>query len=222
MDDLRCRAAFIPAWLDDLPLSFAEYRVYCRVCRRGQCSEAIDNIAKSIGGGESTIRRALKSLVDRGLISRQDREGRTSVYTITPYVCDTPVKSDTPTPIRFDTPPLTSVTPKGSPIKDKNTYRGEWLEFRAIYPKRDGGSNLAAAESRFLLAVKAGTPPQEIVAGARAYAASCDRDHKTGTPYVAQATTWINQRRWLEDYAPSSGSADFSGFKTKESWTQQH
>lgn len=226
--------AFSPAWLCDAELNPVEFRVYHRINRRGECTESIASMVAGCLISESTVRRALQTLERQGLLQVEVRPGRPTVYrALTRTTGDTPlpatrINHETPfdgTRTTGDTPPVPLVTPKGSPLKDKNTYSDSWMVFRAIYPKRQGGANLAAAEPKFLSAIQAGATPQEIVAGATAYAAHCDREEKTGTQYVAQATTWLNQKRWTEDYAPNgkpNGKADYSEFKTKESWTQQH
>jgi hypothetical protein len=71
--------------------------------------------------------------------------------------------------------------------------------FWAAYPKRDGANPKHPASKKFLALVKSGIDVEAIVAGANGYRAECDRKQQTGTPYVAMATTWLNQHRW-EDY----------------------
>lgn len=71
-------------------------------------------------------------------------------------------------------------------------------EFWNAYPKRDGANPREPARKAFFAAIKSGTDPTEIVAGAHACAAK-DRD-KIGTKFIPQAVTWLHQRRW-KDYA---------------------
>lgn len=75
-------------------------------------------------------------------------------------------------------------------------------DFWKSYPRRDGANPKAPARKKFLAAVKSGADPQTIIAGARRYAAECQSKQQIGTPYVAQAITWLNQQRW-GDYQPS-------------------
>jgi uncharacterized protein YdaU (DUF1376 family) len=70
--------------------------------------------------------------------------------------------------------------------------------FWQAYPKRDGSNPRMPAHKAWLVAVKSGTDPQTIIAAAKAYAT--DPSTKVGTPYVAQAVTWLHQQRW-QDYA---------------------
>lgn len=80
-------------------------------------------------------------------------------------------------------------------------------EFWRVYPRRDGANPRAPAAKKFAAALKAGSSVEEIVAGARAYRTACDQGNLTGTPMVAQALTWLNQRRW-SDYGPPKPAAE--------------
>jgi len=77
-------------------------------------------------------------------------------------------------------------------------------EFWGAYPKREGANPKAPAEQKFANAVKAGADPKEIVAAAGRYAEEIRRGGKEAK-FVAQAVTWLNQKRW-EDY--SAGTAN--------------
>jgi hypothetical protein len=73
----------------------------------------------------------------------------------------------------------------------------DFERFWQAYPKREGANPKAPARKRFLALQKAGEPVDAIVAAARRYA---DKEHdRVGTRFIAQAVTWLNQRRW-EDY----------------------
>ena len=79
-------------------------------------------------------------------------------------------------------------------------------DFWAAYPKRRGSNPRATAEKRFYAAVKSGVEPERIINSAKTYADELRELHKIGTEFVAQAQTWLNQRRW-DDYAADPGSA---------------
>ncbi len=70
-------------------------------------------------------------------------------------------------------------------------------EFWKAYPKRKGANPRHPAEKRFAAAVGRGSDPDQIIAGARNYA-TLDRQN-INTPLIAQAQTWLHQRRW-QDY----------------------
>jgi hypothetical protein len=76
---------------------------------------------------------------------------------------------------------------------------GDFAEFWLAYPKRQGSNPKAPAHLKFIRLVHGGVPAAAIIAGAKAYAEA--EGSNVGTPYIAQAVTWLNQRRW-EDYKP--------------------
>lgn len=73
-------------------------------------------------------------------------------------------------------------------------------EFWSVYPRRQGANPKEPARKKFEAACRAGEDPDKIIAAARRYAADMASQQQAGTPYVAQALTWLNQRRW--DDAP--------------------
>ena len=75
---------FIPAALDDAGLTPAQFRVLCRISRRGICNEAVPNIAAGCGLCENTVWRALKDLLALQMIARESRHGQTSFYSVAP------------------------------------------------------------------------------------------------------------------------------------------
>ena len=79
----------------------------------------------------------------------------------------------------------------------------KFKQFWEAYPKRDGANPKAPAEGRFFAAVRSGIAPEEITAAAGRYAVECRAAGLIGTPHVAQAMTWLGQRRW-SDYPPPS------------------
>ncbi|MDO9428421.1 MAG: DUF1376 domain-containing protein [Methylobacterium sp.] len=72
--------------------------------------------------------------------------------------------------------------------------------FRAAFPPKHVSFPTTQARKRYDQAIKAGATPDEIEAGAKAYAAEQLRIGKSGTEYVKSADSWLHQRRWL-DYA---------------------
>ena len=87
VDDSR-KAPFL--WLhyelDDMGLSPQEFRLYVHIVRRagkgGACWEAVGNMADHCGMSESSVKRALKVLIKKGMLDKQPRTGETSVFTI--------------------------------------------------------------------------------------------------------------------------------------------
>lgn len=87
IQDARDVGAFIPAELDDYPLTPAEFRVYCRIVRRAGaegCWESNAAMADALGLGERTVREAKALLVALRLVVVEKRPGKTDVYRLTP------------------------------------------------------------------------------------------------------------------------------------------
>lgn len=76
-------------------------------------------------------------------------------------------------------------------------------KFKAVYPKRNVAFPTTLARKRWLEARRRGASPDEIIAGATAYAVEQTRIGKVGTEFVKTADAWLNQQRW-RDYAPSA------------------
>ena len=72
--------------LDDAGLSSAEFRVYAHISRRagrGVAFPKIESIASTCRLNCDTVRKSLKTLNDRGMISRKERPGMTTEITLT-------------------------------------------------------------------------------------------------------------------------------------------
>jgi hypothetical protein len=74
-------------------------------------------------------------------------------------------------------------------------FEAFWRE----YPRREGPNPKAPARKKFLALIASGEDADRIIEGAR----RCREDHSARneirTRYIAQAVTWLSQRRW-EDY----------------------
>ena len=97
-----------------------------------------------------------------------------------------------PTPPKEKTTSLTIVREK------TNTRDADFARVREAYPKRVGGDPRKTAIKAFDAAIKRGADLEAIVSGARAFATIRSTDDPKFTPMLA---TWLNQDRWLEDYA---------------------
>lgn len=78
-----------------------------------------------------------------------------------------------------------------------------FAEFWEIYPKREGGNPKKPARTKFIAALKR-DKFENILAGARAYAASREGDDPR---FTAQAITWLHQDRWRDDHLASPSRA---------------
>jgi hypothetical protein len=87
VDDKRDLGAFVPAALDDYPLTPTEFRVYCRIVRRagaGECWESDVAMMSALGMSRRTVRRTKAFLVACGLVARTDEPGKAPRYALTP------------------------------------------------------------------------------------------------------------------------------------------
>jgi hypothetical protein len=102
-------------------------------------------------------------------------------------------------------------TPKGESEKENRRKReaqsqspapaAEAFErFKAVFPKRQTPHPWTEGRKRFVGHVLRGADPEEIVAGATAFAAAAA--DKVGSNFIPMVTTWLNQERWRE-YAAS-------------------
>jgi len=92
-------------------------------------------------------------------------------------------------------------------------------KFWESYPKREGANPKVPARKAFEVAIRQGTEAQSIIVAAKAYAT--DPTTKPGTPYVAQAVTWLHQRRW-QDYADKAAEyARIEALKADEAAEQE-
>lgn len=101
-----------------------------------------------------------------------------------------------------------SARPRQSDIKV------HFQSFWSSYPQRKGANPRKPAEDKFAAAVKAGVDPEHITAAAGRYAEECRSNNQIGTVFVAQAVTWLNQRRF-DDYQPPPELSD-AGVKPAE------
>jgi hypothetical protein len=77
-------AIFIAAALDDYGLTADEFRVLCRIARRGDCTEGTKGIAEGCKLSERQVRYAVRVLTACGFISIQERVGFTSIMKCQP------------------------------------------------------------------------------------------------------------------------------------------
>lgn len=78
---------FIHSSLDDAGLDPYEFRLFGHISRRageGTCWASMSAMAKVCGMCEDVLRRALKTLIDRQMIKREERPGRTTRLIILP------------------------------------------------------------------------------------------------------------------------------------------
>jgi hypothetical protein len=86
--------------------------------------------------------------------------------------------------------------PSSERADDEDAARGEFESFWRTYPSRGPHPNpKELARREFASAVKRGVDPAVIVRGAKNFAASAGM-LGTDQRYIAQAGTWLRQKRW--------------------------
>ena len=99
-------------------------------------------------------------------------------------------KKESPPPNPLEIPPQFRQPPT------RNAYTPELEEFWMSYPKRTNTSKKDAFKVWKRL-LQAGPPPEEIIHGARCYAAYCEAAGTPG-PFLTHAATWLNGERHRE------------------------
>jgi uncharacterized protein YdaU (DUF1376 family) len=85
--------------------------------------------------------------------------------------------------------------------RNPDLLRDQWEQFCSVYPKRSGGDRLTEAKSKFEKLCLNCVGFERVLAGATRYRIHCDRAAKTGTQYVQQKATWLNQAGYDVEYA---------------------
>jgi uncharacterized protein YdaU (DUF1376 family) len=75
-----------------------------------------------------------------------------------------------------------------------------FLRLKSVFPERDKPNPWAKAKPIWDRLLAKGEDPERIIVGANAYRRAVENGGEIGTKFVAQITTFLNQRRW-EDYA---------------------
>lgn len=94
------------------------------------------------------------------------------------------------------------VKPDKPPPDPRGKFEDFWAEFKSRYPKR-GGGELCAAEAERKLKRAWKDPkfdPVPILEGLSRFKAYAHATDRAGTNFVPMMTTWLNQKRWTEEY----------------------
>ena len=98
---------------------------------------------------------------------------------------------------------MNQLTLGGTVDMPRNSYPETFHAFWEAYPARCGGNPKRSAFKAWNARIREGFDPQQMIHGAKSYAAYCDAMEQTRTPYVMQAATFLGpDHRFLEDYTP--------------------
>jgi Helix-turn-helix domain len=157
---------FVHSSLDDLGLSATEFRVFCHLARRGAkdeyCRPGHESIAKICKLEIKTVRKALASLEQRGMIRVESRPGETNVYVLMP---PNAWRSD-------DIATANPSTPPNPPQGGTGRHPG-WKTDRQVGCQLGGGSTQSAPYEGYPSeAIPEGNPKTQALSNASAAVAS--------------------------------------------------
>lgn len=209
------------------------------------CFPGIENLAHKARLSERQVKRVIAELTDLAIIhvDRNASPFKTNLYRISdPHLwCGSDNMS--PTPMGRPCHPRwdAHVTSDGTPMSPKPSVTSEEPSDRAreelflfpeetqpkrqdqtsdqfetfwkVYPRKEGKKK---ARENFARAVKAGADPQDIVAGAKRYAAAVDG---TEARFIKWAQGWLTEERWTDHPEPDmSPPPSGPGHRLRENW----
>lgn len=167
----------------------------------GQAPIGRKQLARDLGFSEQQIRRALNNLQNSQQITIKSTN-KHSVVTVCQWESYQSVNEKAPTNQPQNNHETNRKTTTLKEVKKKENkesiYTDSFETFWQSYPKRQGSNPKKPAKEKFIKLVKSGISADEITKGAREYAQQQQSLGHLDTPYVAQATTWLNQERWKD------------------------
>ena len=167
----------------------------------GECFPSTETLMRETALARTTVRKCLHSLQTKGYISAHERwsNGRQLSNSYQMAMGWGGGSPHDPTGGRHTTPNLSEEPINQPKLKvDEAELTFDFEIFWAAYPKRPSNPKQPALKS-YLKARKEGATKEIILAGAMAYAKT--RAGKE-TEDTAMAATWLNQKRWEDDYGP--------------------
>lgn len=191
----------------------------------GRCFPSIKRLAEDCGMSETSVKEAIRSLKDAGLVTAHERriEG---VSLTNEYELELgkfpPPRRDTPhppaqyaPPPRRDTPPKLSLEPINEPVECEedlfsqedapkvNKADAEFEQFWSAFPKRSSPSSKKNTKAKFIAALKH-IPFEALLRATKAYAKSREGED---AQFTKGAEPWLNGQFWVawlpsEDAAP--------------------
>lgn len=131
----------------DKNLSPQEKALYLLLATYNPCHPSIPRLAEELVVSESTARRLIRSLKEKGYLKVEIQPGTNSKYELltpvthdqtTPVTGDTPAMGDQTTPVTHDQTPLSPVTPEKEQVKRTSKKEGERESAHAQSEPPDG------------------------------------------------------------------------------------
>ncbi len=219
--------AFIHSRLDDYGLPSSVFRVYCHLSRRAAPDRpafpSIARMALVCLLHVQTVRKALRTLEQQRMITRENRQGETSLYRLTPIekwapplaglpsALNTPPSDSrgTPAKSRQASPSETSIA-KGNPVEGDTIKEyphsppeGERVmhpvlssvgQAEAIYEAYPKKVGKPAALRAILRALE-GKPAGWLLERTKLFAQTCDREQR----YIPNPANFFRDERYADD-----------------------
>lgn len=95
-------------------------------------------------------------------------------------------------------------------VRDAEEIEAAFDDFKKAYPARNAPHTWSPSRTLFSNAMKAGVPAEVLINSARTYFRTMKLQGKIGTSSVADARTWLFQKRWedYQDYQPKKPPSD--------------
>ncbi len=108
-----------------------------------------------------------------------------------------------------------------SPLPPEGGEADGFAKFQAAYPKRSTAFPVGAASQRWREAIRQGARPEDIIHGARTYAAEQARIGKVGTQFVKTAEAWLKLGCWRDYQAEVQTVPALRAGVTESEWRQR-
>lgn len=186
----------------------------------GRCFPSVQTLATKCSLTDRGIQKVFQRLESMLLMTREERSGRSTIYTVTPERYSPPnaihPEHSSPTPEHGSPPPpnASAQTPEhGSPIILRNhqiepskkrqqfSSDDQFDEIRKTYPRRGGGQNWEDARRGYRKLLSSGYTHKEILAGVQRYAAHIRAKGDEGSEFVKMASSFFGRNKcFLEEF----------------------
>lgn len=189
---------------------------------QGVCWPAVDTIAMRCCLSDRAVQKAMDWLEAHGLISRQRKTGRSTVYTVTPGNYQAPEKASKKQPPNAVHPNRKEPTAEpsgnrqGAPARKAKTekpvagFDAVW----AIYPRKEGKAD---AEKAFRKLAPDAALLADILAAIERQKAS-PQWREDGGKFVPHCSTWLNGKRWQDEAMPEAADGGTGGTGSDDPW----
>ncbi len=168
----------------------------------GVCWPGQKGIAAKVGTTDRQVRRHIAKLIESGLVKAEKLYRPDGGFSVNEYTLQLPQMSlpeDMGVLRGEDVDVLSTINHKKEPPTihrhpTVNGYSAEFEQFWSAYPKKVGKGDAFKAWQ------KNGHPPIQEIIVILALACQCGDWLKEGGQYIPNPATWLNGKRWDDDY----------------------